>query len=202
MGRAARAVATSARGASWDDNGQCGCVFVLGTTYGHARGGRKGSGFALVTDQNVDMGQELFELDLEELGDERGRQVEGDDLALGGRILGDFEGALDTVGEKVAFDVKVLGGVDELGDLGLGEVGGGELLGGTEGGAERTVVAGEDDGAGARPGGGRLDLVRREDALGLVGLLEGVFQVVVADGADVGDRVGGVDVLVQSQQCG
>lgn len=148
------------------------------------------------------MGQELFELDLEELGDERGRQVEGDDLALGGRILGDFEGALDTVGEKVAFDVKVLGGVDELGDLGLGEVGGGELLGGTEGGAERTVVAGEDDGAGARPGGGRLDLVRREDALGLVGLLEGVFQVVVADGADVGDRVGGVDVLVQSQQCG
>lgn len=161
---------------------------------GHAGGGSIGSGFALVTDQNVNMGQELFKLNLEELGYKGGRQVEGDDLALGGGVLGDFERTLDAVGEKVAFDVKVLGAVDERGDLGLGEVGRGELLGGTEGGAEGTVVAGKNDGAGARLGGGRLDLVGRDDALGFVGLLEGVFEVVVADGADVGDRLGGVDV--------
>lgn len=171
-------------------------------TYGHAGGGSIGSGFALVTDQNVNMGQELFKLNLEELGDKGGRQVEGDDLALGGGVLGDFERTLDAVGEKVAFDVKVLGAVDERGDLGLGEVGRGELLGGTEGGAEGTVVAGKNDGTGARLGGGRLDLVGRDDALGFVGLLEGVFEVVVADGADVGDRLGGVDVLCRVSAAG
>lgn len=164
-------------------------------TYGHAGGGGVGGGFALVTNQNVDMGQELFELNLEELGDKGGGQVEDDDLALGGGILGNLEGALDPVGEEIAFDVKVVGAVDNVGDVGVGEMGGGEFLGGTEGGAEGTVVVGEDDGTGAGLGGGRLDLVGGEDALGLVGLLERVFEVVVADGADVGDRVGGEDVL-------
>lgn len=61
-------------------------------------------------------------------------------------------------------------------------------------------MVGENDGTGARLGGGRLDLVGGEDALGLVGLLECVPEVVVADGADVGDRVGGEDVLWR-QQC-
>lgn len=166
-----------------------------GKTYGHAGGGGVGGGFALVTNQNIDMGQELFELDLEELGDKGGRQVEEDDLALGGRILGNLKRTLDTVGEKVALDVKVVGAIDNVRDVGVGEMGGGEFLGGTEGCAEGTVVVGEDDGTGAGLGGGGLDLVGGEDAVGLVGLLESVFEVVVADRADVGDRVGGEDVL-------
>lgn len=197
LGSEARAMATSVKGASYVSRQSKPKFKRTGgeKTYGHAGGGSIGSGFALVTDQDVNMGQELFKLNLEELGDKGGRQVEGDDLALGGGVLGDFERTLDAVGEKVAFDVKVLGAVDERGNLGLGEVGRGELLGGTEGGAEGTVVAGKNDGAGARLGGGRLDLVGRDDALGFVGLLEGVFEVVVADGADVGDRLGGVDVL-------
>jgi hypothetical protein len=75
----------------------------------------------------------------------------------------------------------------------------GELLGGTQRRAEGAVVVGADDGAGARLGGRGLDLVRRLDALGLVGLLEGGLEVVVADGADVGDRAGGEDVLGVSE---
>lgn len=194
------------RGEGGGDLGQGGvllCVSVrkkikklLGEkTYGHAGSVGVGGGFALVTNQDIDMGQELFELDLEELGDKGGRQVEDDDLALGGGILGNLEGTLDTVGEKVALNVKVVGAIDDVGDVGVGEMGRGEFLGGTEGGAEGTVVVGENDGTGAGLGGGRLDLVGGEDALGLVGLLEGVFEVVVADRADVGDRVGGEDVL-------
>lgn len=190
------------RGEGGGDLGQ-GCVLRLsarkskrwGKTYGHAGGGGVGGGLALVTNQDIDMGQELFELNLEELGDKGGRQVEDDDLALGGRILGNLEGTLDTVGEEIALDVKVGRAVDNAGDVRVGEMGRREFLGGTEGGAEGTVVVGENDGTGARLGGGRLDLVGGEDALGLVGLLQCVPEVVVADGADVGDRVGGEDVL-------
>ena len=133
------------------------------------------------------MRQEGLELSLEELGDEGGRQVEDDSLSLGRRRLGDLEGRLETVREEVALDVEELGARGQLGDLGGGEVSGGELLGSSEGGAERTVVAGDDDGAGTRAGRGRLDLVSGLHVLGVVGVLERLLQVVVTDGPDVGD---------------
>ena len=122
-------------------------------------GGGVGGGFRLVADEHIDVREELLELDLEELRDERGGKVQDDRLAVRAGSLGDLHGGLETVREEVTLDVDELCARDELGDLRGLEVGGGEFLSGTQGGAERSVVAGDDDGAGSGLGRGRLDLV-------------------------------------------
>jgi hypothetical protein len=70
-----------------------------------------------------------------------------------------------------------------------------EHLSGTEGGDERTVVVREDDTASTSLGGGGLVLVGGDDTLLGVNLGEGLGEVIVTDRADVGNRLGGKDVL-------
>lgn len=55
-------------------------------------------------------------------------------------------------------------------------------------------MVGADDGAGTGTGRRGLDLVRRLNTLGVVGLFKSDLEVVVSDRADVGDRAGGEDV--------
>ena len=122
-------------------------------------GGSVGGGFRLVSNEDINMGQELFKLKLEELRDERRRQVQDDSLSTRAGSLGDLESRLGAVGQKVALNVEELGARDQVGDFGRLEVGRSELLSGTESGTEGTVVAGDDDGTGSSSGGRRLDLV-------------------------------------------
>lgn len=163
-------------------------------TYGQTGGLGVGGGLALVADENIDVREELLKLDLEELGDEGRAQVQHDGPALGAGGLGDLESGLDAVREEVALDVEELGVGDERGDLGRLQVRGREHLGGPQRRAQRAVVARNHDSASACLGRRGLHLVRRLDALGLVGLLERRLQVVVADRANVCDRAGGQDV--------
>lgn len=97
-----------------------------------------GGGLGLVSDDDVAEGEHLVDLGLEELGDERGRQVHGERLSRVGSGLGELEGGLDTVGEEEASEVEELGLLDQRLDLGGGEVRGGEGLGSSEGGGERS----------------------------------------------------------------
>lgn len=60
-------------------------------------------------------------------------------------------------------------------------------------------MVGEDDGASTGLDGGGLELVGRDDTLLLVDLGEGLGEVIVTNGANVGDRLGGEDVLCVSE---
>lgn len=51
-------------------------------TYSHTGGSGVGSGFRLVSDEDIDVGENLLELNLEELRDEWCGQVQNDSLAL------------------------------------------------------------------------------------------------------------------------
>lgn len=112
-------------------------------THGHALGFSVRRGLGLVSDQDVHVGQELIKLDLEELGNERRAQVEGDDLSSAGSGLGDLHGGFDAVGKEETTDVEELCVVDVFLDLGLGQVRGGELFGGSESGDEGSARKGQ-----------------------------------------------------------
>lgn len=105
-------------------------------THGHALGLGVRRSLGLVPDQDIDIVQQLIQLHLEELRDERRAQVERDDLAVSGGGLGDLDSGLDAMGEEEATDVEELGVVDVGLDFGLGEVRRRELFGGSEGGDE------------------------------------------------------------------
>lgn len=121
-------------------------------------------GLGLVTDHNVAEGKHLVHLRLEELGDERRREVHSEALShstkkgngqssncsrgkgqretnLAGRrgLLGEDESGLDSVGQEEASQVEELGSIDESLDLGRSQVGGGEGLGGLEGGRQGSI---------------------------------------------------------------
>jgi len=100
------------------------------------------------------------------------------------------------MGEEVTFDVKEFGGIDDTGNLGFGQVIGRELLGGSKGSTQVSVVAGDDDCTSTSSGWGRLDLVGRVNTFGLVCLLESLHEIVITDGSNVGDRAGREDVLI------
>lgn len=104
-------------------------------------------GLGLVSDQDVDVRQELIKGDLEELGDEGSAQVESDDLSSTGSGLGNLHGGFDTVGEEETTNVEEFGVVDVFLDFGLGEVRGGELFGGSEGGDEGSAGKASGDAA-------------------------------------------------------
>lgn len=117
-----------------------------------------GLSLRLVADEDVDEGEDLVDLRLEELGDEGSGEVHGEDLqkrrrssarfflppsgsythlvVIGGVLCEDL-GRLDTVGEEEASEVEELGTIDEGLDLGGLEVSRLERLGGSKGGAER-----------------------------------------------------------------
>lgn len=96
-----------------------------------------GGSLRLVADENVDVGEKLLKLDLEELGNEGSREVEDNSLAGGRSGLGDLKGRLDTVGEEEATNVEELGAVDEGSDLGLARCAGWNIS------AARRVVTSE-----------------------------------------------------------
>jgi hypothetical protein len=136
-------------------------------------------------------------------------------------VVGELESGFEAVSEEETTKVEVLRALDELLDLGLVEVRGGEGLGSGEVGAEGTVrssapndqslaaakryserersrdepvVASDDNSAST----GRLvldDLVSRVKTLLLVGSTELVRERVGTDGTEVGGRVVGKDVL-------
>jgi hypothetical protein len=70
-----------------------------------------------------------------------------------------------------------------------------EFLGSSEGSAQVSVVTGDDYCTSSSSGRGRLDLVSGVNTFSLVGLLEGLHEIIVSDGSDVGDRSGWEDVL-------
>ena len=113
---------------------------------------------------------------------------EGAHLSRLGRLLRDLERGLKAVRQEVALDVEDLRGVDERRDLGRREVRPLELLRRGERRHERAVVAGDDDRARARLLA-LLDEVALVEALARVRRLELLREVVVADAADVHDRV-------------
>ena len=211
LGRLAIAVAIWATDESWTDRVSEGLIGKdREGTHGHALGLGVRRRLGLIPDQDIDIVQELIQLHLEELRNERRAQVERDNLAVSGGGLGDLDGGLDAVGEEEATDVEELGVVDVGLDFGLGEVRGGELFGRSEGGDEGAaealanrdaatgdwnspIVSGQNDGTSARLV--ILDnLIRTDDAFLLIGLMQLLRELVLADGADVDDVVGGQDV--------
>lgn len=115
----------------------CWCGCGLGErTYGHALGLGVRRSLGFIPDQDINIMQQLIQLNLEELGDKRRAQVECDDLAPSGGGLGDLHGGFDAVGEEESTNVEEFGVVDVFLDLGLCEVRGGELFGGSEGSNE------------------------------------------------------------------
>lgn len=117
--------------------------------------------FRFVPDQDVDVGEDLVNLGLEELGDERRREVHREDLSakrskmlaqfllsddgdsylvLSGGVLSEDLGGFNSVGEEEASQVEELGSVDESLDLGSLKVGRLERLGRSEGGAKRAAT--------------------------------------------------------------
>lgn len=86
--------------------------------------GGEGVSFSLglVTDDDISVGEDLRDLCAEELGNERGRQVENEGLAGIGSLGAQLKSGLGSVGKEVALNVEELGGVDERGDRGGGEM--------------------------------------------------------------------------------
>lgn len=123
-------------------------------------GGSVSLSFGLVTDEDVDVKEDLVNLRLEELRDERSGKVHSERLegrtpsesaeSLSATVireekayllgfsgsLGKNESTFETVSEEETSEVVTLGLVDEFLDLGLLEVGRRESFGGTEGSAE------------------------------------------------------------------
>ena len=109
-------------------------------------------------------------------------------LARLGRLLRDLERGLGAVREEVALDVEDLRSVDERRDLGRREVRLLKLLRRSERRHERAVVPGDDDRARARLLA-LLDEIALVEPFARVRRLELLREVVVADAADVHDRV-------------
>lgn len=153
-----------------------------------------GGGLGLVADYVVPVGRRGVQRVLEELSDERRRQVHHEHLVLGGGLFAQRHDSRRADGEVETADVEEVGVLGELPDLGALEVVDVVEVGSAELGAEGAVDAG-DDGAAAAGGGLGVDAVLDAQA----DLLDGVAQdggvLVVADAAEVHDAVGRQDVL-------
>jgi hypothetical protein len=99
------------------------------------------------------------------------------------------------VGKEVSLDVEEFGRINDTGNLGFGEVIRREFLGSSEGSTQVSVVSSDDYCTSSSSGRGRLNLVCGVNTFSLVGLLEGLHEVIVTDGSDVGNRAGWEDVL-------
>lgn len=97
--------------------------------------------------------------------------------------------------KEVTLDVKEFGRINDTGNLGFGEVIRRKLLGGSKSSTQVSVVAGNDYCTSSSSFGRRLDLVCGVNAFSFVGLLEGLHEVIITDGSDVGNRAGWEDVL-------
>lgn len=110
------------------------------------------SGLGLVADQVVPVGGGLIERVLEELRDEGGAEAQGEDLVVGGGLLGQGEDRGHAHGQMVAADKIERGLLDECPDVGRLEVLDFVLVGGGQMRAHAAIVARDDDAAAA--GGG------------------------------------------------
>lgn len=54
----------------------------MGSTYSHTGSGSVSSGLRLISNQDIDMGKDFLELNLEELRNEWSTQVQNDSLSL------------------------------------------------------------------------------------------------------------------------
>ena len=147
-------------------------------------------GLGLVRNQDIDVRHDLVETFLEELSNERRRQVQNERLVLGGRLLSQSQNGLNGDSQMVAADVEELCVLDLLPDLGLLQMVHLVQIRGSEVGAQRTVVARDDDTTAA--GGGLLIIA----VFGLdAGFGADVFELlailVAANAANVCGRVRG-----------
>lgn len=166
---------------------------VLGV--GQVVGSGIGLGLTLVTKDNIQVGHDIIKNLGEELGDEGSREVHGEDLVLGGSVLGDLENALRGDGQEETLDVVDLGVLDQVpGLLGL-DVLNSQLLGSRQLGDQGAVVARDQGGAGA--GGdiaGDVDVLGGE-TVGGGGRNQLGTEVVVGGSTDVDDGLGGQAAL-------
>lgn len=98
-------------------------------------------GLSLVTNDDIDVEEDLIKLDFEELRNEWCREVESDSLARRGGNFGDVHSGFNTVSKEETTNVEELGVVDQGLDLRLLEVRDVERFGSSEGGNERSVRA-------------------------------------------------------------
>lgn len=143
---------------------------------------------SLVAAGVVGVRQNAVQLLLEELGDEGRREVEHEDLVLGGSLLGEGQNGGNTDSQVVATDVVELSLLNERPDVGLLQVLNLVLVGSGEVSAHAAVVTGDDDTALA----GRLrivDTVLGVDTSLLAGLLQDLAILVLTDAADVDNGV-------------
>jgi hypothetical protein len=147
------------------------------------------SRLGLICNQDIDIGKNLVELILEELRDKRRRQIENENLILCSCLLGERQDSFHRDGQMVAADVEELCILDLLPDLRLLQVVHLVLVRGGKVGAQRAVVACDDDTAAA----GRSLFVVAVFGLNAsfgADIFELLAILVAADAADVYGRVG------------
>jgi hypothetical protein len=194
-------------------NGLGNLLDILGVDV--VRLGERG-GFSLIANEDVDVRQDLVERVLEELRDEGCGEVKNEGLrklvpaiyqfastvraylVLRSSLLGKRLDGWYTNGQVEATDVEDLRILDLLPDAVLLQVLDLVVVGSRQVGAERTVVAGDDDTAATS---GRLLVVQvlSLDACVARDLLEGLAVLVLANAADVDGRVGLEHVLCTSR---
>jgi hypothetical protein len=163
-------------------------------------------GFGLVANENVDVGQDLVERVLEELRDEGGRKVQdellhqlspsnspngvmsGAHLVLSSSLLGQRLDSRYTDSQVEPTDVEDLRVLDLLPDALLLQVLELVVVGSSEVGAEGAVVAGDDNTA-ATSGSLLIVEVFRLDASIGRDLLQSLTVLVLADAANVDNRL-------------
>jgi hypothetical protein len=171
----------------------------------------EGSGLGLVADKDVDVGEDLVERVLEELGDEGSGQVEDEGLhcvswknsfcrscvaylVLSSSLLGESLDSGYADSQMETTNVVDLGVLDLLPDVLLFQVLKLVVVGGSEVGAERTVVASDDDATATSRGLLVVEVLGLDTSL-LADVLEGLAVLVLTNAANVQDGLGGQDVL-------
>lgn len=149
---------------------------------------RVGTSLSLVAAGVVGVRKNAVQLVLEELGDEGGREVQHEDLVLGGSLLSESQDGGNADCQVVTTHVVDLSLLDERPDVGLLQVVELVLVGSGKVGAHAAVVAGDDDTALAG-GLSIVDTVLGVDTSLLAGLLQDLAVLVVADAANVDDGV-------------
>jgi len=120
-----------------------------------------GLSLTLVTKDNIHVRKDFVEDLGEELRNERGGEVHGEDLVLGGGVLGNLEDTLGGDSKEETLDVVDLSALNQVPGLLRADVINGQFLGSRQLGDEGTVMARNQGGAGT---GG--EIARNGDILG------------------------------------
>lgn len=166
----------------------------LWDTYVQAVRLRIGESLGLVTNEIVGVGEDRVELLLEELREERSGEIDRENLVGLGGMLSKLKDSRNADSQVVASNVEELGVLDKGPDLGRLQVLKLVVIGSTEISDERPVVASNNDGALAGANG-LLNSVGAADTLLVVGSTESSRPLVIANTADVDDRLRRKNVL-------